>query len=156
MKLLYHASSQPDLTHLRPQHFSARRDRKKAGVYASDSRAYASAFSFFWTEEDEIQISQDVKNGKTLPFYISFPLGFKKDRLLHPCSLYLLDSQQFEKMESRDPEWFTSDVVPIVREIKFKTALICMESSKLYIRWDYKDGNLIDNGTYAFDMAQTL
>ena len=97
MKLLYHGSAKQGLTTLNPARLSYRDDVKGNVVFASDSRAYSSAFTFFFTDKDEIDLGYVTHNGKAMPYHIGFPLGFDKRKLMQPCSIYLVEFKNFKK-----------------------------------------------------------
>ena len=127
--IIFHGSPLQNLRQLTPKNITKPIKFKKPVVWATPNRSYASCFSFQWVDNDNVICGQ--KNNKT---YIIIPTSFKP-RLKSPCSIYILNKSRFQQSEHNDTEWFSEKPVTILKELKYRTALRCMLSTGLYIKW---------------------
>jgi len=121
--ILYHASSQQDLKYIDPnKNIMKHNNEKHRKVYASPDKAYASAFSFMWSEAEGFRYERSTDRDswvlKVPPKYAS--------RLNHPCSIYIVDNAGFVDENMSTPEYSSKVSVKVLKEEKYKSALECM------------------------------
>lgn len=135
-KFIFHVSNQPGLVEFVPRvldsyHLGDLKGTKM--IYTSSSRAYASAFSFKWTD-DEVQLG-GVDDNET--FSITIP-RWMESRLMEPSpvSMYSFKFNRFNLERIRGnttPEYVSYKPLRVFKEDRYKSPWECMQLNGLKI-----------------------
>ena len=131
--ILYHASSIQNLKEISAKG-TTQNKKIGLGIYATNDKTYASAFSFAWKDSDRISVGQ-TNNG---PWIMHIPLSFKPILAKKVCSIYTVSIKNFHDMSTqvRTPEWFSSHYdVPVLGEEKYRSVLDCFKQNNLQVKW---------------------
>lgn len=115
--------SSPLIPHL-PQTAHSDYTKEHPSLYATNDKAYASVFTFPWTEEEGFEFG---KSGKTGHYILKIPYRLLS-RLEQPCSLYSVHGL-FSRLPLSTPEYVTHDPVDILHEERYKTVSDCLKST---------------------------
>ncbi len=112
-----------------PQSAHSDYTKVRPSLYATSDKAYASVFTFPWTEEEGFEFG---KSGKTGHYILKIPYRFLI-RLEQPCSLYTVQGS-FSRLPISTPEYVTHDPVDILHEEQYKTVSECLEKNGVIVR----------------------
>ena len=128
--ILFHGSPVQGLNSIKPNDLTSRHDIQGKVTYASHNKAYASAFTFLWSDKDGIELGNYNKE----PPYIKIPKHLKR-KLINPCSLYVIKNSGFKQVEDIDFEWYSKQTAGVIKELKYKNPISCMLTAGLLISW---------------------
>lgn len=130
--MLYHASPIQNLKELDPEmNESTHLKSLRKYVYASDDKSYSAGFCFTWNSRDGIRYGQ---SGDDEPWMLEIPKRHL-NRLKGSCSIYFLDPKDFRKVRGiSTPEFYSKNIVKVISEEKYKTALGCLKKNNVEIK----------------------
>ena len=129
-QLFYHGSSVQNLTVLSSRKKSFRFKTDSPRVFVADDIAYASAFTWNWTNSDGIELGR-INNDR---YMIQIPKRFKSIVSKGNCSIYIVKGD-FKQIKSQPMEYFTKSDVPVLKELKYSSPLEAMKKNGLMVKW---------------------
>ena len=99
-------------------------------VFVTDDIAYASAFTWNWTDSDGVKLGR-INND---PYTIEIPKKFKSIVSKGNCSIYIVKGD-FKQIKNQPTEYFTKSDVPVLKELKYSSPLEAMRKNGLVVKW---------------------
>ena len=103
--------------------------KNKQLVYATNDIEYAAGFCFEWSDNEGFSFGRINKKS----WILKVPEKYK-NRLNNKCSMYELESDIFKKINIKTSEYYSTESVKVIREIKFKSCLECLNKYNVVLK----------------------
>jgi hypothetical protein len=91
-------------------------------IYATDDISFAAGFCFYWSNNEGFNFG---RNNYSDFWTLKIPKKFQK-RLNNKCSMYIINGNNFKKLNIKTSEYISNSSAKVIKEIKFKNCWDCL------------------------------